>query len=168
MNGRCNVVKISSAGKLVPRRYNSGEYGGGGAGYVGGGGGYGTWGGHKSTSYDYTDAAGLQNNSSTHSLNSAKSSRARKASTCGLIILLILGALLLAFGIGLLVYYLLHASADAARYHTSTAPTDVTLHNVPYHHNMANMSSKEFLNVANPFCEQTNQGTHCVRMCRHL
>ena len=37
---------------------------------------------------------------------------------------------------------------------TSTAPTDVTLHNVPYHHNMANMSSKEFLNVANPVCEQ--------------
>jgi len=93
----------------LPRRFHTGESGGGygGGGYGGGGGGAGGW--KTSTQYEYTDAAGAgTSGTQSDSFRSTRGSR-KGMWRCGLILLLILGALLLAFGVGLLVYYLLHS-----------------------------------------------------------
>lgn len=105
---RHNIKAIKSIHMLfsffqMPRRFHSNDFGDGGY----------TW--SKSTKYDYTDDNAASGNASrSDSLASGNNKHLVKGAgagwcgrNCCLITLLILGALLLAIGIGLLVYYLL-------------------------------------------------------------
>ena len=79
----------------MPRRFQSG------------GGYFQSW-DRKANGYDYGDSSATATGTSqANSYKSAKSFRSAGARNCCLIVLLIIGALILAIGVGLLVYYLL-------------------------------------------------------------
>ncbi|XP_076100771.1 uncharacterized protein LOC143069851 [Mytilus galloprovincialis] len=153
----------------TPTRYQENQYdhafGGGG----GGGGGL-----HRhekrhhhshhnsSRAVDGDGVDGYGNSTSNSTLNSRKSLRGsdkKRQRKCGLVILLLLGALLVAFGIGLLVYFLLLDSAGittSAQTDPNSASVSVPVYNETYLSSMSNSSSADFKRIALPFCNEVN------------